>query len=75
MTQIDLLKEKISYLKLWLGIIVVTDISLVGWLIGNYAVSTRILIVGDVVAILVVSFGIYVLHKRIENEIERLKEL
>jgi multisubunit Na+/H+ antiporter MnhE subunit len=75
MTQIDLLKEKISYLKLWLGIIVVTDISLVGWLIGNYTVSTRTLIVGDVVAILVVSFGIYVLHKRIENEIERLKEL
>ncbi len=75
MTQIDLLKEKIAYLKLWLGIIVVTDISLVGWLLGNYTVSNRTLILGDVVAILVVSFGIYVLHKRIEKEIERLKEL
>lgn len=75
MSQLDVLKEKIAYLKLWLGIIVVTDISLVGWLLGNYTVASRALIVGDVVAISVVSYGIYVLHKRIEKEIERLKEL
>ena len=68
------MKEKIAYLKLWLGIIVVTDISLVGWLLGNYTVASWPLIVGDVVAISVVSYGIYVLHKRIEKEIERLKE-
>ncbi len=75
MSQLDVLKEKIAYLKLWLGIIVVTDISLVGWLLGNYTVASWVLIVGDVVAISVVSYGIYVLHKRIEKEIERLKEL
>ena len=75
MSQLDVLKEKIAYLKLWLGIIVVTDISLVGWLLGNHTVASWALIVGDVVAISVVSYGIYVLHKRIEKEIERLKEL
>ena len=75
MSQLDVLKEKIAYLKLWLSIIVVTDISLVGWLLGNYTSASRALIVGDVVAISVVSYGIYVLHKRIEKEIERLKEL
>jgi hypothetical protein len=48
---------------------------LVGWLLGNYTVANWALIVGDVVAIFVISFGIYVSHKRIENEIERLKEL
>lgn len=75
MSQLDVLKEKIAYLKLWLGIMVVTDISLVGWLLGNYTVANWALIVGDVVAIFVISFGIYVSHKRIEKEIERLKEL
>ena len=75
MSELDILKEKIAYLKLWLGIIVVTDISLVGWLLANSAVASWALIVGDVVAISVVSYGIYVLHKRIEKEIERLKEL
>ncbi|MBI1987909.1 MAG: hypothetical protein HYS70_06150 [Nitrospinae bacterium] len=74
MSQLDVLKEKIAYLKLWLSIMVVTDISLVGWLLGNYTVANRVLIIGDVVAIFVISFGIYVLHKRIEKEIERLKE-
>lgn len=54
---------------------VVTDISLVGWLLGNYTIANWALIVGDVVAIFVISFGIYVSHKRIEKEIERLKEL
>lgn len=75
MSELDILKEKIAYLKLWLSIMVVTDISLVGWLLANYAVANWALIVGDMVAIFVMSFGIYVLHKRIEKEIERLKEL
>ena len=75
MSQVDVLKEKIAYLKLWLSIMVVTDISLVGWLLGNYTVANQALIVGDVVAIFIISFGIYVLHKRIEKEIEGLKEL
>ena len=75
MSQLDVLKEKIAYLKLWLGIIVVTDLSLVGWLLGNYTVANWALIAGDMAAIFVISFGVYVLHKRIEKEIERLKEL
>ena len=74
MSELDLLKEKISYLKLWLSVMEVTDISLVGWLLGNYTGANWALITGDVVAIFVISFGIYVLHKRIEKEIERLKE-
>jgi len=75
MSEADVLKEKIAYLKLWLGIMVVTDISMVGWLLANYTVANWALIVGDVIAILVMLFGIYGLHKRIEKEIERLKEL
>ena len=36
MAKIDVIKEKINYLKVWLGIFVVTLISLVGWTISNY---------------------------------------
>ena len=74
MTQLDVLKEKIAYLKLWLSVMVVTDISLAGWLLGNYTTANWALIAGDVIAIFVISSGIYVLHNRIEKEIERLKE-
>jgi hypothetical protein len=32
MSELDRLKEQLAYLKFWQGIMVVTDISLVGWL-------------------------------------------
>jgi len=34
MPALDQLKEQVAYLKFWQGIMVVTDISLVGWLIS-----------------------------------------
>lgn len=36
MAEIDVLKEKINYLKVWLGIFVVTLIGLIGWIVSNY---------------------------------------
>ena len=75
MTQLDVRKEKIAYLKLWLGIMVVTDISLIGWLLGNYNTSNWVLVLGDMVTILIISTGIYAVHRRIAAEIERLEEL
>ncbi len=35
MPQIDIVKETIAYLKFWLGVMVISDISLVGWLLSN----------------------------------------
>ena len=75
MSELDVLKEKIAYLKLWLGIFVVTEISLIGWLITHYEKAKTILVASDVVAVFSISIAIFVLHKRIEREIERLREL
>ena len=35
MSELDHLREEVAYLKFWLGIVVVTDISLAGWLISS----------------------------------------
>jgi hypothetical protein len=75
MSEKDILKEKIAYLKLWLGIFAVTDISLIGWLITQYESAKPILIGADAIAILSMTVAIFVLHKRIEREIERSREL
>lgn len=75
MSELDVAKEKIAYLKLWLGIMVVTDISLIGWFIGNYGQASAGLLITDLVAIAVVSAGIVVLHYHIEREIETLRSL
>jgi hypothetical protein len=34
-SELDHLGEEVAYLKFWLGIVVVTDISLAGWLISS----------------------------------------
>lgn len=75
MSELDVAKEQIAYLKLWLGIMVVTDISLIGWFIGNYGQALTSLLVTDLVAVVIVSAGIAALHRRIEREIQRLREL
>lgn len=75
MSELDILKEKIAYLKLWLGIFVVTDISLIGWLLANYEKAKLLLLVSDILGIFSISIAISILHKRIEQEIEQLREL
>ena len=75
MSKTDFTKEQIAYLKVWLGILVVTDISLVGWLVSNIASASTILIATVVVAAIVATGGIVLLHRRIEQRIESLREL
>ena len=75
MSELDVAKEQIAYLKLWLGITVVTDISLIGWFIGNYGQASTSLLSADLLAIVVVSLGIVELHRRIERQIENLRNL
>lgn len=75
MSELDILKEKIAYLKLWLGILVITDISSIAWLATNLGKANTLLIISDLVAIVVLTILIIMLHRKIEHEIERLREL
>ena len=75
MSELDVAKEQIAYFKLWLGIMVVTDISLIGWFIGNYGQALAGLLLADLLAVAVVSAGIVELHRRIKRQIEHLREL
>ena len=44
MSELDVAKEKIAYLKVWLGILLVTDISTFGWFVSNVDSSTTLLL-------------------------------
>jgi hypothetical protein len=60
MSELDVAKEQIAYLKLWLGIMVVTDISLIGWFVGNYGeASTNLLVADLLVSCLASSLAVY----------------
>lgn len=75
MTKIDSVKERVAYLKVWLGIFVVTIISLIGWLVSNYATAKLILVILDIVAILVLLVTILLTHREINRKIHDMEKL
>ena len=75
MSDLDIAKEKIAYLKVWLGILLVTDISTFGWLVSNVESATTLLLWAAVVVVVALSIGILLLHRRIDRHIQSLKEL
>jgi nitrate reductase gamma subunit len=74
-SELDVAKEQIAYLKFWLGVMVVTDISLFGWLISNATSTTLQLLVGGCLAVIAITTGIALLHRRIERQIQALRGL
>jgi hypothetical protein len=75
MSGLDVAKEQIAYLKFWLGVMVVTDISLFGWLISNATSTSLRLLVGACLAVIAITVGIVLLHRRIERQIQELRGL
>ncbi len=63
MAEIDEIKEELNYLKVWLGIIVITVISLISWLINNYETSSMIKSVSDMIAIVILTVSIIMIDK------------
>ena len=75
MSDLDIVKETIAYLKFWLGILVVSDISLVGWLLTKSGSSPDLKVYGATIGTLVITISAFFVHKKIEHLISTLKEL
>ncbi|HEX7219535.1 MAG TPA: hypothetical protein VF280_09995 [Burkholderiales bacterium] len=75
MAELDRVREQIAYLKFWQGIMVVTDISLVGWLITAADDATFALYAMALGTVAALSLGIMKLHRRIELRIEATARL
>ena len=75
MSQLDIIKESISYLKFWLGVMVVSDISLVGWLLSNSGAASELKTYAAVIGVAAVTIAALFVHKRIEFLISTLKDL
>lgn len=75
MSELDHLKEEVAYLKFWLGIVVVTDISLAGWLLSSTETAAPYTVFFAVMGLILLSAGIVVLHRRIEQRIFGIKRL
>ncbi len=75
MSELDRLKEQLVYLRFWLGIMVVTEISLVGWLASTADTATPRLLFFAIVGIVLLGVGVFLLHRQIERRIEHIGRL
>jgi hypothetical protein len=75
MSELDAAKEKIAYLKVWLGILVVTDIGAFGWLISNVEIAAELMLWAAVATVAALTIGILALHRRIDRHIQALRGL
>ncbi len=75
MSKLDRSKEQIAYLKLWLGVLIITAVSLMGWLITHFDTENHFLIFSAVTALVSIFVGCWVLHNKIEHKITQLEDM
>ena len=74
-SELDHVKEQLAYFKLWQGVMIVTEISVIGWLVSSWdraAPSTVLLALAGVVLLTV---GVGVLHRQIGRRIHEIRKL
>lgn len=73
--QLDGLKEQLVYLRLWMGIVVVAEIGLLGWIASAPETTTPRLFALGVGGIIVLGIGVYMLHGQIKRLLEEIRSL
>ena len=75
MSELDRLKEQLVFLRFWLGIMVATEIALVGWLISTpISANPTLWFIGAFGAILL-GVGTFLVHRQIERRIDQIGKL
>ena len=75
MSELDRLKEQLVYLRLWLGIVVVAEISLLGWLASAVGTAPAGLLWLAITTAVLLGCGIYLLHRQIHRRIDEIGRL
>ena len=75
MSELDRIKEQLVYLRFWLGIMVVTEITLVGWLISTpIGTNPTLWFIGAFGAVLLAA-AIFVVHRQVQRRIDQIGKL
>ena len=72
MARLDQLKEEISYLKFWQGVVVITDITLIGWLVSTFDTASSLRVALAAVGIAFFSVAIIVVHRQIDRRMDEI---
>ena len=75
MAKIDEIKEEISFLKVWLSVLIMTVLGMIGWGIANIGKISDLLLILDVIGVIVLSLIIILINFTIIKKIRSLKDL
>jgi len=75
MPELDGFKERLVYLRLWFGVVVVSELSLIGWLASALETASARLLYLAVGGMMVLGLGVLLLHRMITRSIERIRSL
>ena len=75
MQQLDGLKEELSYLRLWLGMLAVSEISLLGWTASAVDTAPPRLLSLAIVVIMALGVAIFMLDRMIKRCIGQIRSL
>ncbi len=75
MSELDRVKEQLVYLRFWLGIMVATEIALVGWLISTPVSEKATLWFMGVFGAVLLGAGIFLVHRQVERRIDQIGKL
>jgi hypothetical protein len=75
MHELDALKEELAYLRLWLGVLAVTHISLIGWTASSTETASARLLALAVTVIILLGAGVFLLNRLMERRIEHIRRL
>ena len=73
--ELDRQLEELAYLKIWQGVFLVTDVSLIGWLVAATRGDIDAVVVLAVVGAVLLNFAIFRLHRDIERHLKLIGAL
>ena len=74
LAKIDEVKEFINYLKALLIFILATEVGLISWIINNFN-KKSVLTYLSIIVIIILSFIVIFINKKIISDIKKLKDL
>jgi len=74
LAKIDEVKEFINYLKALLIFILATEVGLIAWIINNFN-KKSVLTYLSIIVIIILSFIVIFINKKIISDIKKLKDL
>jgi membrane protein YdbS with pleckstrin-like domain len=75
MSKLDIAKENLAYMRLWLGLVLAILMALVGWLVNNATSQPWLFVAAAVSAVVIFLFVAWRVHKHIVHKIALLENL